>query len=181
MATGILLEISAMNTQRFDKDIFRRALVALIGGRHPEHIESLEAVERWMASGKDGLLLLGSVGTGKSTIASAICRAWQDIVTVARFYQCDLVADRIRQDESYKYEVAYQKGLIVLDDLGTESKVYGEESLPFILYRRYERNLPTVVTTNLNQEQILSKYGERVADRFRTYARIVMNYKSLRK
>ena len=169
-----------MNTRTFDKGIFRKALVAQIGGQ-PEHLESLEAVERWIGSGRDGLLLMGTVGTGKSTIAASLCRAWTDILTVARFYQCDIVAERIRQDESYKYEVAFQKGLIVLDDLGTEGKVYGEESLPFILYRRYERNLPTVITTNLNLEQIARKYGERISDRLRTYSRIVLNYKSLRK
>lgn len=170
-----------MSTQRFNKDYFRRALVAQIGGRQPEHIETAEAVERWLESGRSGLLLMGGVGTGKTTIASALCRAWQDVLTVPRFWQCDIVAERIRQDETYKYEPAYHKGLAVLDDLGTESRVYGEESLPFVLFRRYERDLPTIITTNLNLEQIGQKYGERIMDRLRTYARIVLNYKSLRK
>lgn len=170
-----------MSTPTFDKDIFRRSLIARIGGGQPEHIESLEAVERWMESGRNGLLLMGSVGTGKSTIAFSLSMAWKDILTVSRFYQCDMVAERIRQDETYKYDVAFQKGLTILDDLGTESKVYGEESLPFILYRRYERDLPTVITTNLNLDQIGRKYGERIADRLRTFSRIVLNYKSLRK
>ena len=110
-----------------------------------------------------------------------MCRCWSDLTTTPRYAQCDLIADRIKQDESFKYDIAFHKGLLVLDDLGTEALVYGQESLPFILYRRYERNLPTIITTNLTREGIQARYGERIADRLRTYDQITLNYASLRK
>mgnify|MGYP002523020038 CR=1 FL=1 len=165
----------------FDIEIFRRVFQALLKGAEQQKPEVLERVERWMCQERTGLLLVGSVGTGKSTIAAAMCRCWSDLTTVARYAQCDLIADRIKQDESYKYEVALHKGLLVLDDLGTEATVYGQESLPFILYRRYERSLPTIITTNLAREGILQRYGERIADRLRTYDQITLNYPSLRR
>ena len=84
-------------------------------------------------------------------------------------------------DKSWVNEVANCSGLLILDDLGTEKKVYGEEIIPQILYLRYARGQYTAITTNLNFEQLRARYGERIADRLKTYGRIVMNYGSLRK
>lgn len=156
-------------------------IMAHLCGRPLEEQGDLKRVQRWLTEGRESLLLMGNVGTGKSTIAAAVCRCWSDYLTTAKFCQCDIIADRIRQDESLKYEISYHKGLLVLDDLGTEAKVFGEEVMPFIIYRRYERKLPTVITTNYDSNRILERYGERIADRLRTFDRIVLKYKSLRK
>ena len=169
-----------MNAHAFDKDIFRGALSALLNGKDIQHTEVVAAVERWMDSGRNGLLLMGSVGTGKTTLAYAIRRAWTDFLTIARVYKCDWVADQIKRDESWTYEVASCKGLLVLDDFGTENTVYGRESMLPIIFQRYENRMPTVITTNLNSKLIQERYGERVADRLREFSQIVMNFNSLR-
>ena len=169
-----------MNEPLFDKEIFRKALSAFLGGETPKHTEVLEAVENWMDSGKPGLVLMGSVGTGKTTIAYALRYAWQQFLTIARIYKCDEVARLIEADKSWIKEVASCSGLLILDDLGTEKKIYGEEVIPYIIYQRYERRMPTIITTNYNTEKIRERYGERIADRLRTYSRIIMNYDSLR-
>ena len=59
---------------------------------------------------------------------------------------------------------------LLIDDLGTEpptAKVYGTEVTPVteVLCHRYEQCMPTVITTNLNDEEIRNRYYERVADR----------------
>lgn len=59
---------------------------------------------------------------------------------------------------------------LIIDDLGTEpptAKVYGTEVTPVteVLCHRYEHWMPTVITTNLNDEEIKNRYFERVADR----------------
>lgn len=59
---------------------------------------------------------------------------------------------------------------LLIDDLGTEpptAKVYGTEVTPVteVLCHRYEQWMPTVITTNLNDEEIKNRYYERVADR----------------
>lgn len=169
-----------MNSARFDTELFQPAMRLLSGQRELVHSESLAKVQTWMREGRGSLLLMGGVGTGKTTIAAAACRCWVELATIPLMSTCDLLADRLKQDESYKYEVAYHKGLLALDDLGTEGKVYGEESLPFIIYRRYERNLPTIITTNYDSKRLAERYGERIADRLRTWDKIVLNFKSLR-
>lgn len=164
----------------YDKNIFRDSMKKNLHGEPIQHEDMLEEVERWMDSGNPGLVLMGSVGTGKTTLAYAMRDAWDTPLTIARVRKCDKIADLIKQDESWKREIAGYTGLLVLDDFGTEPKVWGEESIPYILYRRIENGLATIITTNLNTEQIRQRYGERIADRLRTYDQIVMNYQSLR-
>lgn len=165
---------------RYNIDIFRKVLQALVG-RELEVKEYIDRIEKWMLRDRTGLLLIGSVGTGKSTIAKAMCRSWDDLLTIPKFFQCDIVAEWVKQDDSCRYEVACHKGLVVLDDLGTETRVWGNEIMPYIIFRRYERNLPTIITTNLSRDEICQKYGERIADRLRTYDQITLNFASLRK
>ena len=47
-------------------------------------------------------------------------------------------------------------------------KVWGNEISPFVdtIYYRYDRQLFTIMTSNLNAEDLANKYGERIADRF---------------
>lgn len=59
---------------------------------------------------------------------------------------------------------------LILDDMGCEAataKNYGTEVTPVaeIICERYDRMLPTIVTSNLDDDGILRHYGSRVADR----------------
>ena len=62
--------------------------------------------------------------------------------------------------------------LLCIDDVGTEPaslKVWGNEVSPLVdlLYHRYDRQLFTIITSNLEgDEDIAKRYGVRVADRF---------------
>lgn len=60
---------------------------------------------------------------------------------------------------------------LVIDDLGCEPtavKNYGTEVTPVtdVIYQRYDKILPTIITTNLDRKDIRQQYGDRVADRF---------------
>lgn len=62
--------------------------------------------------------------------------------------------------------------VLVIDDLGTEpatAKVYGTEQTPIaeVINHRYEAMLTTIITTNLNDDAIAKRYGERTIDRIR--------------
>lgn len=59
---------------------------------------------------------------------------------------------------------------LILDDMGCEAataKNYGTEVTPVaeIICERYDHMLPTIVTSNLDDDGILRRYGSRVADR----------------
>ena len=57
--------------------------------------------------------------------------------------------------------------LLVIDDLGSEPvyKNVTEEYLLMIINRRATNEFPTIITTNLTQEQLLDRYGDRTLSR----------------
>lgn len=74
-----------------------------------------------------------------------------------------------------------------IDDLGVEpptTKIYGTELTPVadIIYHRYDLQLPTIISTNLNDEEIAGRYGVRIADRLKEVCdKLVYNSPSYRK
>ena len=68
--------------------------------------------------------------------------------------------------------------ILAVDDLGTEESEYCQygnryKPLEELLSYRYERMLPTIVTTNLSGKAIREKYGDRLADRFNEMMQVV--------
>jgi len=57
--------------------------------------------------------------------------------------------------------------MLVIDDLGSETKLnnVSEEYLYLVLNERMAKKRSTVITTNLDYEQISARYGERIASR----------------
>ena len=56
---------------------------------------------------------------------------------------------------------------MVIDDLGAEP-IYKNVTLEYlllILSERLAKNMPYIITTNLSQEQILDRYGDRILSR----------------
>lgn len=119
----------------------------------------------------NGLLITGPCGTGKTHIAVAILHAILEkgysglFVTVP-----DLLAE-IRKTfnndgESKKIKEIMTARFLVLDDLGAEKTTdWVQEQLYMIINYRYEYELPTVITSNLNIGQLAQKIGERSASR----------------
>ncbi len=69
-----------------------------------------------------------------------------------------------------KYLELVQDDMLAIDDLGTEPVEvmdYGNIMTPVIdlLTKRYEAQLFTIVTTNLDPKDIRKRYGDRIADR----------------
>ncbi len=79
---------------------------------------------------------------------------------------CYAMEDRLTFEEIAGYS------FLMVDDMGCEPssvKNYGTQLTPIadLIYRRYDAQLPTVITTNLSLRGIRDLYGERVADRMR--------------
>ena len=130
-------------------------------------------VERWDEMKKDdiGILFFGSVGTGKSFLASCIGNALlEKQVTVAytnfpRLLNL-LQGTRDRQellDRLKKYQ------LLIIDDLGVErDSAYATEQVFNVIDARDRSKLPLIVTTNLTLEELehpVSMQYARIYDR----------------
>lgn len=80
---------------------------------------------------------------------------------------------RLAKADPAKYNTLSEScGFLAIDDLGTEPPEisdFGNKVLPLVelLLRRYDKQLPTIITTNLSEKQIADIYGARIADRLR--------------
>jgi DNA replication protein DnaC len=116
-----------------------------------------------------GILLAGSIGSGKTLIISTFCNVFEKLnrKSITRTHS-KRINDLIKCNESGYYD----KRPMFIDDLGRESKEvnnYGTKELPIIdlLSIRYDYGTLTFATTNFNEEKLKDFYGEAVADRFK--------------
>lgn len=117
---------------------------------------------------REGLLLYGGVGTGK-TVALKIISA----DTGYEFYNADELVLLHAQNENLFWEVMKKQNNIIIDDLGCEQvrNDYGSkfELLGQVLQLRYRLweslGSLTLISTNLDGEAIKARYTERLYSR----------------
>ena len=132
-------------------------------------------VEKWMEMKQNnmGVLLYGSVGTGKSFYACAIVNALLDqkvSATVTNFPRLLNILQGVRdRQECIDHLQSYQ--LLVVDDLGTErDSAYGAEQIFNVIDTRARSELPLIVTTNMTLEELENPPDVRLA---RIYDRVL--------
>lgn len=150
---------------------------------------AFDKIKDWLAgkfSPKNWLMLRGQVGLGKSKIAQAICTAYNRVnyspyvfenTKKWRIYtaqQC--VAAMKVENETNEFKKLCTCHKLMIDDIGSEftsdryyQVVFGNHRncIQEILFERYERNLPTIITSNLNTQQLETIYGSRILDRLK--------------
>lgn len=160
-----------------------------------DYNDRLFKIAKWLCEEEQrfGLLLMGNVGNGKTTIMKAI----QELILhrdLKRkedkeiFMRVEGAKDIMR---IYKSPISYDRlcdaPILGIDDLGeeaTELVDYGNVITPItdILEYRYQKRLMTIITTNLDPIELTKKYGTRVADRFREMmTKIIFTNPSYRK
>lgn len=124
-----------------------------------------------MYADNQGLLLWGSVGTGKSYAAAVIANELLDrkVPVVMTSFIKMLKEVGTFHDNSGKIEKLNQAKLLIIDDLGAERGTdYSLEMVYDIIDSRYRAKKPIILTTNLTMEQMKScedtRYG-RIYDR----------------
>ncbi len=150
---------------------------------------AIEGAAKWITSDlKPGLLLYGTVGSGKTTLADSLLRVILILTSGQKIYRKSaLEISNAAKNNPEVYKEIVCSNMLFIDDLGEEPlivKNYGNETSPIVelLYRRYDRQQFTVVTTNLLETEIRSAYGERIEDRFaEMFDRIYYNNASFRK
>lgn len=138
------------------------------------------------------LMLLGSVGTGKTHLACAIAQMVIEKGLTARYMTVMGAVRRVRESwgkgsnetERQAINAMAQVDLLVLDEVGQQ---YGTESEKVLIYdiinARYDRESPTVIISNLQVDGVTEYLGERVIDRLRENGgtAVVFDWDSYRK
>lgn len=113
------------------------------------------------------LILQGVPGCGKTHYALAWLRAFKKSGSWARYVQSKNIAD-LGKEKGKKY-LADKYGecqILLVDDLGSQKPAEWELDYFFTIFDcRYNKNLPTIVTTNLDREALVNFYLERIISR----------------
>lgn len=136
-------------------------------------------------SQKRWLLIIGSVGVGKTTMAKALAY-WVNQLTQNQedkimIVDAALIADLYRHDNADAIIKIWKRKKILVDDIGIESdslKVFGNTVYPLteIIQKKYDDpSSVLIMTTNLKSEEIAERYGERVLDRIIERCFIIKN------
>lgn len=133
--------------------------------------------------GADNLLLIGSTGTGKTHLSTAIAR---EVITRGFDVLYDSAQNIIAAFEDDRFRSGYGQhesasdkylecDLLIVDDLGTEFvNQFTVSCLYNLINSRQNKGLSTIISTNLSAEELAGKYDGRI------YSRIVgCDYKVL--
>lgn len=167
---------SASNLETFKHMTFSSFSVQGRLGLGDEQIHSLQyalsQAQKFAASPRGWLVLMGTYGCGKTHLAAAIANACVEFGMTTFFLTVPDLMDWLRnsfdsKDTSFeeRFEEIRNVGLLVLDDLGAQNTTkWANEKLFQIIDYRYARKLPLVVTTNLTMEDMDERIRSRLQD-----------------
>ena len=123
------------------------------------------------APGRDNLLFFGPAGTGKTFLTNCITKevldAGHSVVYLSAISLFEQLADEMfgRSDKDVKNQLLTCE-LLIIDDLGTEmTNSFVVDQLFGIVNERHMRERSTIISTNLDLNQIRDTYTERVSSR----------------
>lgn len=126
------------------------------------------------------LLICGSTGLGKTTLAATLMRAMMVLayrgddrswraVRSAWFHVASDLARAIERtapwEECKTAELAIGASWLCIDDLGTERGDRAIDEICRIISHRYNEELPTVITTAMTFDEMTRRYGEGIVRR----------------
>lgn len=116
------------------------------------------------------LLMLGKTGLGKTHLTLAIANAvieqgYGVIYDTAQNIFMKMEDENFgRSEKKYTFSVL-ECDLLILDELPDYASPFSVNTLYNIINTRMLRNLPMIISTNLTESELLSRYGERIFSR----------------
>ena len=154
-------KVMQMRRAGFPEDAMKEWTFANDDGSNPKLTKAMQNfVEHFQTFKEDGkgLLLFGSVGTGKTYLAACVANALIDkgipclVTNFARI--ANEVQGKFDGRQQY-YDNLNSFPLLVIDDLSAERKTeYMQEIVFNVIDSRYRAKLPIIITTNLTREEL---------------------------
>lgn len=116
------------------------------------------------------LVLSGKSGLGKTFLMHAMASRLIDrgvqVLLLSAYRFLEIARNSYFENDGNLREVI-ETEVLMLDDLGSEPLMQNVtvEQLYNLINERQRRNLPTVISTNLNREELRGRYTERIASR----------------
>ena len=135
--------------------------------------KALKAAHTFAEKPKGWLILMGGYGSGKTHLAAAIANYRAGLGEPPLFIMVPDLLDHLRATFSPNSNIAFDKRfddirttpLLVLDDLGTQSMTpWVREKLYQLFNYRYNRELPTVITTADSMDEMDARIRSRLLD-----------------
>ncbi|MCK9597669.1 MAG: ATP-binding protein [Sphaerochaeta sp.] len=152
----------------------------------PKYAERMAFMQRWLETDK-WLILLGTVGSGKTGLAVSAYKVILDSGIHGVFWRMSLLLDGAKGtfDNGGQNPIEPLRTgckLVVLDDVGAERGTeWAIATVADLITARYDRKLRTIITTNLTMDKFTECYGERVRDRLGEVAEaLILTGRSLR-
>jgi DNA replication protein DnaC len=146
-------------------------------GLRPDEIKSLQkalkAAHTYAEKPRGWLVFLGGYGSGKTHLAAAIANYRAGLGDPPLFIVVPDLLDHLRATFSPNSNVAFDRRfddirtapLLILDDLGTQSMTpWVREKLYQLFNYRYNRDLPTVITTADSMDEMDARIRSRLLD-----------------
>lgn len=183
-----------ITTPRFKLDVTQRQAIDLLVAAYAAEVECRggridydDATSSHIALAADaltkgikfGIALCGGVGSGKTTLMAAICNLTGYLFSKdGRGFRKINATDIASKYVGNSFRALCEEPMLAIDDLGCEPvevMQYGNVLTPTVelLMARYDMQLYTIITTNIEPHKIAERYGERVADRLREMMTII--------
>ena len=161
----------------FRLDRYPDVIDSVIGINQREHMKNnlqyCKDYAEHFTPNSNGLFMYGKTGLGKTHLSLAIANEVLNKGYDVYYGSIQSIMDklegehfgRLPREDSIKEDIL-TCDLLIIDDLGTEfSTQFTNAELYNIINSRMLSSLPTIISTNLEMEQVAEKYSQRVASR----------------
>ncbi len=119
---------------------------------------------------KNTITLIGNAGSGKTYLLECVASEMMkknNIVCFKTAFELNELARLYHIGKSYDFADCINAEVLIIDDLATEPilKNVTKEYIYNLINTRQSKNLPTLISTNLDPNQILDRYDERIFSR----------------
>ena len=160
-AAGLARRVEYLRAAGFHDEIMQTWTFGNDNGSNPR---VMDALKRYVANFDEfkhdgrGLLIYGSIGTGKTYGAAAIANALIDNGVSVLMTNFSRIINQLQETfdrRQQKIDNLNQFDLLVIDDLGAErSTDYTNEIIYSVIDARYRSGKPLIITTNLSMLEL---------------------------